>query len=184
MNAKWSIIAAGIWVFGCSGPGPQPGIEQCGNQVDEDQDGLIDCADPDCAADVACEAPPECSKQTDCFSSTYDYFDYINEPIPRCDNAKKCVTDGQAIDLHIQLKKGLGWSGLSTATPGATVRLIKKTAVDGSAVNCDLINSIAGGNTPEDADALEKSGRFNYLAFESQSVTSPWARRRSSSSRT
>lgn len=31
-----------------------PGVEICSNSVDDDGDGLIDCADPDCVGDPAC----------------------------------------------------------------------------------------------------------------------------------
>ena len=33
-----------------------PAESACGNGIDDDGDGLIDCADPDCAADSACSA--------------------------------------------------------------------------------------------------------------------------------
>lgn len=40
-------------------PPPPPSSESvCDDGVDDDQDGDIDCADSDCADDVACEAPP------------------------------------------------------------------------------------------------------------------------------
>src|SRR2546426_542768 len=35
------------------------GPEVCGDGIDNDCDGLTDCADPDCAADPACAPPPE-----------------------------------------------------------------------------------------------------------------------------
>jgi hypothetical protein len=38
---------------GCSLP------EVCKNAADDDKDGLYDCGDPDCAADPACNLPPE-----------------------------------------------------------------------------------------------------------------------------
>jgi MYXO-CTERM domain-containing protein len=33
--------------------------EDCGNGLDDDGDGLVDCADPDCATAPSCTAPPE-----------------------------------------------------------------------------------------------------------------------------
>lgn len=33
--------------------------EQCTNGVDDDDDGLVDCADPDCAQHEACQSPPD-----------------------------------------------------------------------------------------------------------------------------
>lgn len=179
MNAKWFVPVVVLAALGCgTPPDQQKPPETCGNTIDDDGNGLVDCADPVCASDASCQAPSECSKQTDCFRATYDYFDYSSEPIPRCDakptstnpSFHKCVTEGQSIDMFIQLKKQ--WAAPSYETPGATVRLIKKTAVDGSAVNCDLINSLAIGNAPTDADILDRSNKFNYLAFEAQSVNS------------
>jgi len=40
--------------------------EQCDNRVDDDGDGLVDCADPDCVGQPACETPSEqCSNWQD-----------------------------------------------------------------------------------------------------------------------
>jgi len=36
------------------GPPPPPAAEICNNAIDDDGDGLIDCADPDCAGDPIC----------------------------------------------------------------------------------------------------------------------------------
>jgi hypothetical protein len=46
-----AIRAAGIvWRVGC----PQP--ELCQDWVDNDQDGLVDCADSDCWNDIPCDS--------------------------------------------------------------------------------------------------------------------------------
>lgn len=47
---------------GCSSSPPPPSVEICDNGLDDDGDGLIDCADPDCGSDpgctsTACNAP-------------------------------------------------------------------------------------------------------------------------------
>ncbi|WP_373044472.1 hypothetical protein [Vulgatibacter sp.] len=49
------VMALGA-ALGCGGDDPDD-IEfevACGNGIDEDGDGLLDCADPDCAADALC----------------------------------------------------------------------------------------------------------------------------------
>jgi hypothetical protein len=40
-------------------PGGKPRTEKCTNGRDDDQDGLIDCADPDCTTNPACVPPAE-----------------------------------------------------------------------------------------------------------------------------
>lgn len=39
----------------CGGFVPPPGVENCDNGIDDDGDGLVDCDDPDCTGNVACE---------------------------------------------------------------------------------------------------------------------------------
>lgn len=46
-TASWLMI---LTMFGCGGePEPATVVEQCGNGVDDDGDGRVDCADADCA---------------------------------------------------------------------------------------------------------------------------------------
>lgn len=172
MNAKWLLPAVALWLTSCGvrPPDGQKSPETCGNELDDDGNGLVDCADPVCSANTECEPAPECAKQTDCFLNDDDYFDFISLPVPRCDNAKKCVTEGVSIDINVQLRKGNGYAGTGWETNGISVRFIKKVAVDGSAVTCDIINNIATGNAPADADVLERSGRFNYMAMNTYSA--------------
>ncbi len=41
-------------------PEPPPAREtNCSNGIDDDEDGLVDCADSDCSTDAACAPPPE-----------------------------------------------------------------------------------------------------------------------------
>ena len=39
---------------GGGGGGGEPGSEHCKNGIDDDGDGLVDCADPDCASKRFC----------------------------------------------------------------------------------------------------------------------------------
>ena len=43
-------------ILGCDGP-VTPNPEICDNGIDDDGDGLIDCADPDCSTDPGCTSP-------------------------------------------------------------------------------------------------------------------------------
>lgn len=60
---------AGTTPTGTTGGGTTPASEDCGNGTDDDDDGLVDCADPDCLA--TCDAdgdgfqPPEDCDDTD-----------------------------------------------------------------------------------------------------------------------
>jgi len=56
------------------GAGCTPTAEVCTDGVDNDCDGLIDCADPDCAGNPACTSTcgskgAACASDTDCCSS-------------------------------------------------------------------------------------------------------------------
>ncbi|MBI3185151.1 MAG: hypothetical protein HYZ28_23695 [Myxococcales bacterium] len=44
------------WCSWCAGGGTE---SSCSDGVDNDQDGFVDCADPDCASDPACSTPKE-----------------------------------------------------------------------------------------------------------------------------
>lgn len=51
-------LAASTFLAACgggSGSGPEPGPEVCDNGADDDLDGIVDCADPDCAGAAACQ---------------------------------------------------------------------------------------------------------------------------------
>lgn len=60
-------VRVGSWAAGASGTGlltlnaVVPGVEDCLNGLDDDVDGLTDCADPDCFAE------PNCSEALNCF---------------------------------------------------------------------------------------------------------------------
>jgi hypothetical protein len=45
--------------------GPPPEVEVCGNGLDDDADGLIDCADPNCESAEVCDPAEDCSNQMD-----------------------------------------------------------------------------------------------------------------------
>jgi len=49
----------------CSYGACQPPVENCSNGIDDDCDGKVDCADPDCFADPFCVIPENCSNGID-----------------------------------------------------------------------------------------------------------------------
>ncbi len=67
---------------GCSADCQQEtGVEDCRNGTDDDFDGLVDCADPDCTGDPACNPTPMCGNG-------------IVEAGEECDDANSVWCDG------------------------------------------------------------------------------------------
>ncbi len=59
-NRMWAAIQAsrpGLLSASCGGVTP-PADEICDNGIDDDGDGLVDCADPDCSSASNCDTPP------------------------------------------------------------------------------------------------------------------------------
>ena len=54
----WNAAAVGTGTLEISSVAPPPPPENCTNGVDDDQDGLSDCEDPDCFADPDCNCLP------------------------------------------------------------------------------------------------------------------------------
>ncbi|OUU23872.1 MAG: hypothetical protein CBC13_04620, partial [Planctomycetia bacterium TMED53] len=97
VSGETYIIRIGGFSAGLSGPGTLtistgtgPLIEDCTNGVDDDGDGLADCADPDCAANPACGGGgggnDECTGALAVFdgANAYDTFGLTNsaDPVP------------------------------------------------------------------------------------------------------
>jgi len=72
---------------GC-GLGNPPTPEVCTDTVDNDGDGLIDCADPDCASATVCQAPPSQEICTDTVDNDGDGL--IDCADPDCASATVC----------------------------------------------------------------------------------------------
>ncbi len=164
MNVKslLAVIALGLVACGTTPGGIEPGAEQCANGIDDDKDGLVDCADPDCGGEAACAAPPECTKQTDCFGAD-DYDDFRSKPMPICAGAMTCGTPAESIDVHLNINRpGYG----SVRVGSINTRFVKKTAVDGSAVDCARLADVASSRNEADADQIERTGLFNLQAYD------------------
>jgi hypothetical protein len=68
-DRMWAAINAsrpGLLSAACNGtpPPPPPATEICDNNIDDDGDGLVDCADPDCGSDPNCSTPGTCDAPT------------------------------------------------------------------------------------------------------------------------
>ncbi|MGV3622296.1 MAG: hypothetical protein ACO1OB_15875 [Archangium sp.] len=156
----------------CSPPEKQREI--CGDGIDNDGNGLIDCADADCQGQDVCvpvdygECPKcgtECSDQTACVVSFPD-----DRPLPMCLNGR-CNANSVFIQPSVQLDTKDNWSGLSISPQSATTRFIKKKAIDGSDVTCAILATVAAArNTPT---AIEDSKKFNVQGLDVTRVTNP-----------
>jgi hypothetical protein len=73
-TVSWAVTAGSTWYIVVDGfqgntssytvsldliPTPTP-VESCDSGYDDDGDGLVDCADPDCAAAASCQTPATC----------------------------------------------------------------------------------------------------------------------------
>ncbi|WP_020567287.1 M43 family zinc metalloprotease [Neolewinella persica] len=56
IDEEWEAGALSQTIISC--PGDCPSEEVCNNQIDDDEDGLVDCDDPDVADDCCCAALP------------------------------------------------------------------------------------------------------------------------------
>lgn len=141
----------------------KPGPEVCGNQVDDDGNGLADCSDAACAAEAACQPAAECSKQTDCLAGQ-PYAFFSDQPMPQC-VVDTCVTPAASIDLHLTIKRP-GYAGYPGSVGSINTRFIKKAAVDGTPVTCQQLLDLATSNAPADANQIERTDRFNLQAYD------------------
>lgn len=69
------------------------------------------------------------------------------------------------IELRVEVDT-IAWAGMAYTPQSLTARFMLKKAVDGQAVSCEGVRSVASSKLAADADAIERSGRFNHLAFD------------------
>ncbi len=163
-------VFASSLLVGCSPVAPNR--ETCGDGIDNDGNGLTDCADPDCAGQAACVAPnygdcPKCGQacttQSTCVVSITD-----DRPMPMCVEGH-CNAATQFIQPSIQLDVSSGWAFLPVYPRSAVTRFIKKKAADGSAVTCATVEAVASDVFKP--IAIEESTRFNIQGFDATPVT-------------
>jgi hypothetical protein len=117
------------------------GVERCENGVDDDGDGLVDCADPDCAPGWECvDTPPE----------GWDGPLRIRD-VAHGDPAAGCAGDDAPKGY------GLGDAGGAACTPCSCGDL-KGAACDPARVECDYGVEGCDGGTRDDLTAAAEKG--------------------------
>ena len=148
--------------------------EICGNGLDDDGNGYIDCFDMDCAGQDACVSSHDagyfgtcakcsmtCSKQSDCLE-----VDVLHDwPIPLC-AANKCQSLNDKVEVRFELDTKSGWAGIGVNPQTVTVRFVKKLSSLGAAVTCASLEAVAG-QTEADVDGIEKANQFLLQGFDS-----------------
>jgi len=131
------------------GGGPKP--EKCSNGRDDDGDGLIDCADPDCAGDPACGCVPtgladdNCDGVDDDCNGTPDDA-YV--PTPTNCGVGECASSGQ-----LECQGGTEVDTCTPGTPGTEGPAGDPTCVDMLDNDCDgttdaMDSGCTGGGGP------------------------------------
>jgi hypothetical protein len=178
--ALLTLVSGSLSVAACV-PEVDPQRETCGNGLDDDQNGLIDCDDPDCAGQASCprvegvdagfwgacaKCGQSCSTQAACASKA---FLGDERPLPQC-LAGTCQALNVFLQVRIDLDTKNTWAAATAPKSGIT-RFIKKAALDGSAVSCSTVATAAADRSQ--AGALEASGRFNLQGLDVTPITNP-----------
>ena len=167
-------VLTGVAALSCT-PAAQK-KEICNNGLDDDGNGLVDCADPDCTAETACQqvdagwfgfcakCGQTCTKQSECLSNGWS-----DTPLPIC-LSRKCQALFEGIDIRFQMDT-TAWAMVYPAPQSWQTRFIAKTALDGSAVTCATVSALATGVDGAHADQIEASNLFNFLSYDTTPVS-------------
>jgi hypothetical protein len=159
-------LALGVSMSACGSK-----TEVCDNGIDDDGNGAIDCADRACAGIGVCPAWDAgwwgpcakcglpCDTQFTCLGE--GRWDFEN-PLPLCED-HLCTAYATGVQLNINVNMS-SWVGTTPAS--ITTRFIKKTAQDGSAVDCTRLAAAASGRTVANAGQIEQSGTFQVVGFD------------------
>lgn len=90
-NGLQNCTEEGLWGDCYTNPENMPTTEVCNNSLDDDCDGLVDCADPDCASNPACQVV-ECDESSDCVDADLCTID-ICTPFNTCQHEPVVVVD-------------------------------------------------------------------------------------------
>ncbi len=163
-------LAGVALLAGCPAP-----IENCSNGVDDNGDGLVDCADPTCSAQCNQDAGffgtcqlcgQACTTQNDCISGQY----VSDHPVPVC-VASKCQALNTYIQVRLDLDTKASWSGLGITPQSAASRFILPTAQDGSAVTCAVLTAAAADKL--NPSSLEQVKKFQILGLDVTKLGNP-----------
>jgi hypothetical protein len=164
-------------VLGCSGS--ETRRETCGNGLDDDGNGLVDCADADCAGQAECFDTPDagafgtcrkcgntCVDQSDCVS--YNYTD--DRPIPIC-TMGRCTALESFVQVRVFLDTKDNWAGLGVSPQSGATRFNKKKAGDGTSVTCARVAMTASDRTKP--TAIEDSKQYVLQGVDVTRITNP-----------
>lgn len=147
--------------------------EVCNNGIDDDGNGKTDCDDADCAGTTSCDGDAgywgpcakcgtACTRQSDCISESF----LNDQPTPQC-ASQKCQQFNERVQTYVELDlTNYSCCGNLIQNGSWSVRLIKKSAQDGSPVTCQTVSAAAMGTMTADADQIERSARFQLLSLD------------------
>lgn len=124
----------------CDDSQPPPADEICDNGVDDDGDGLIDCADPDCDSDPDCQDPGNCDAATSLFSSPQG-----NTRKPRVKARLQWSGGTQSGNYTVQIREvgASSWNSFSASGSPLTLNNLD----NGTAYEWQVITNCSGGAT-------------------------------------
>ena len=155
-----------------------PVYEICGNGLDDDGNGQADCADVNCKGKPECDCQVEaghgpcvncgacCTEQASCLQYTWG----SDNPLPACLSGR-CDANNMGIQFAVEADTQGTWNGVTIPIRAMSTRFVRKTALDGSAVTCATMATLAASKQAADADQIERSGKVNLLAFDVAGVS-------------
>lgn len=120
--------------------------EQCFDGIDNDQDGLTDCADPSCIEEISCEIGENCSNGVD------DDFDGAAD----CSDAPECCGDPACLSNPICAVEAFCFDGFDNDGDGET---------DCDDTDCDAATSCDYGPSPLESIACTQQNGSVFLSF-------------------
>jgi hypothetical protein len=147
----------------------------CVDRADDDGDGLVDCADPDCSVDIACrpKPPKPCSRQRDCGN-------IVDELVTKCclpkspvsdepEGALRCFApgptepDGDPKESNIFFGLNLDRFASASSKPKvALVRFIYPKKLDGGPLTCQEVLALTGA-TQDTRSQLDDNPEINQV---------------------
>ncbi|MGR3311482.1 MAG: hypothetical protein ACUZ77_12015 [Candidatus Brocadiales bacterium] len=127
-----------------------PVLEVCDNGIDDDEDGLIDCNDPDCNCNLACAPPTE----TDCTNGVDDDCDgLVDCADPDCCNDPGFCPAGCTADVEVECLSP------NNASPGQVVDLLVR---DRNLGGEDADNVVVTVQLPPQLQFISSTGGGSY----------------------
>lgn len=137
----------------------------CADAVDEDFDGLTDCADSDCSAAAQCQPRPPvpCAKQKDC-------GDIVDEVVTdvclggTCKAPGAATYRGDAITSQVGIRLVFGGSLTGQTKPRtAVVRFVDSRRPDGSQLTCSLLKAVGNCKDMATRSRIDDNAAINQV---------------------